>query len=101
MCFFFSALPLDLADLREKLKELSRSVEGKSAKEETQRLAEVAQQHERILKELHRAIDELRSSSGKGPTITGDLVVQINNKIDKLEFKLEGLDNEMKELLKQ
>ena len=92
---------LDVSELHEKLKELARSLEGKSSREETKRLGDILQQHDKTQKELQRAIEELKNAGGKGPTIAGDIVVQINNKIDKIEFKLEGLDSELKELLKK
>ena len=92
---------LDVSELHEKLKELARSLEGKSSREETKRLGDILQQHDKTQKELQRAIEELKTAGGKGPTIAGDIVVQINNKIDKIEFKLEGLDSELKELLKK
>ena len=92
---------LDVGQLREKMRELARSLEEKSAREETKAVAAEVQQLRRALDDAQRAIEELRGAGKGTPAIGGDIILQINNKFDKIEVRLDCIDQELRDLLKR
>lgn len=59
-------------------------------KDELNRLAD-------LLKKLQQDVISLKASQGSsgGTTVNGDLLVEITNRIEKIELRLDGLDKKL------
>ena len=84
------------------LDQLLKDIDGKVDRSELEKLAKDLKALKDLLDHLSRDIDFLKASSGgagrgaDGPS--PDVVIQITNKIEKLEIKLGNLENELNSL---
>lgn len=88
---------LDLGEIREQLKALAKEVDQKTDKSESARMQTELDALRDLLDKLRREFEVLKSSKGSG----GDVVIQVTNRIEKLEVRLEGLEKELRELLRK
>lgn len=94
---------LDLASMKDTLQHLIDLVNQKAdwtelgpIKDELNRLSD-------LLKKLQQDVISLKASSGGsgGTTVNGDLLVEITNRIEKIELRLDGLDKKLSGLARQ
>ncbi len=92
----------DLAAIKNHLKHLEDLINLKADKVELGPIKDDINNINELLKKLQADILALKSASGgSGGSVSGDMLVEITNRIDKIELRLDGLDKKIAGLSKQ
>lgn len=91
---------LDQAATKKQISDLEKELDGKANRSELEKLMKDLKALQDLLNQLSRDIDYLKASGGGSQAAGGsgpnpDIIIQITNKIEKLEIKLGNLENEL------
>ncbi len=95
---------LNLGTLKDHLKDLEDQLKLKADKTELGPIKEEIEALKKLLKDLESELGFLKASNSNAPpqpqtpAIDGDVIVNITNKIEKLEFRCDGLDKKLANL---